>query len=363
MEDITNEINNLLELKSVKEALEKENSFNLFKVCNIEYKELIHSAIIAELLNPKGSHGKGAELLKGFFKHTGIGNEVKFENINNVKVHTEYSIKKGRIDILIEGCDRPIIIENKIWAEDQEHQLLRYYEEFKSHKPILLYLTMYGDSPSVFSLGCKEEDFPTKIYNVSYKNCIRSWLNEIKTDSTTDFSHTLVLYKNTLEGIFEMNNDYKILEEILKPEHYDAFDTIRNLNPKLFVIDKICTELEEYYKNSNIEIKNEGHSFFIEFDENIAYGFDSNLSDECLWPGFKCITKKENYSEIIDGFDKLITAQGAYQYSGKVKEYPQWFCTRKMRDSIVYLYSKEKDNLLNWIKNILDGMRKILEEI
>ena len=42
--------------------------FNIFKVCGIDHYELQHSAIIAELLNPQGSHGQGALYLKLFMQ-------------------------------------------------------------------------------------------------------------------------------------------------------------------------------------------------------------------------------------------------------------------------------------------------------
>ena len=57
-------------LMSVKGVLEKEkaekercerngDSFNLFTSLNQSTSEIIHSRMIAELLNPKGTHGRG----------------------------------------------------------------------------------------------------------------------------------------------------------------------------------------------------------------------------------------------------------------------------------------------------------------
>ena len=42
--------------------------FNIFKVCGIDHYELQHSKIIAELLNPQGSHGQGCLYLKLFLE-------------------------------------------------------------------------------------------------------------------------------------------------------------------------------------------------------------------------------------------------------------------------------------------------------
>ena len=55
-----NEVTNLI--KAEKENT-KTNVFNIFSVLRLETKELIHSKFIAELLNPKGSHGMGSIFL------------------------------------------------------------------------------------------------------------------------------------------------------------------------------------------------------------------------------------------------------------------------------------------------------------
>lgn len=40
--------------------------FNMFRICGVNHYENTHSAIIAELLNPKGTHSLKSELLKAF---------------------------------------------------------------------------------------------------------------------------------------------------------------------------------------------------------------------------------------------------------------------------------------------------------
>lgn len=176
-----------------KERIQKEERqkrgeyFNIFSVLRLETKEVrLHSAFLAELLNPEGSHGLGKQFLELFLnmvvrksKEEPLGFETE-----NAKVYVEYYIgiisedKKsgGRIDLLIEdGKGNAIIIENKINAGDQEYQLLRYNnfakDKYKSNYK-LLYLTKDGGEASEYSTG--KENF--KYQCISYRNNILPWL-------------------------------------------------------------------------------------------------------------------------------------------------------------------------------------------
>lgn len=90
--------------------------------------------------------------LKEFLKNKNIWEDDDFD-IMNSKVFVEKDtgpIKKGRdaeggrIDILIETPKQLIVIENKIYASDQENQLMRYFKYCKSQNKSfrLLYLTL-----------------------------------------------------------------------------------------------------------------------------------------------------------------------------------------------------------------------------
>ena len=104
--------------------------FNMFRICGVNHYENTHSAIIAELLNPQGTHSLKSELLEAFLNLIGKDFIPDTFNPYNATVYTEYTTDKGRIDILIEDANQnAIIIENKIYAEDQYEQLKRY-EQF-----------------------------------------------------------------------------------------------------------------------------------------------------------------------------------------------------------------------------------------
>ncbi|OAV63577.1 hypothetical protein Barb6XT_03113 [Bacteroidales bacterium Barb6XT] len=93
--------------------------FNMFRIVDVSHYETIHSAIIAELLNPKGSHGLKEKFLEAF---------VRQAEINDFNCNCASTIDDGRLDILIKDSTgrNAIIIENKIYAGDQDNQLKRY---------------------------------------------------------------------------------------------------------------------------------------------------------------------------------------------------------------------------------------------
>ena len=160
-------------------------NFNVFSILDRESDEVkTHSAIIAELLNPQGAHSQGTLFLKLFLEKLLLKEEIpnlKYGNddlsdeyLKKFKVGVEVSfekkdekgeMKRSQIDILIESNDVCIVIENKIYAEDQERQLGRYYEyALDTGKNLgIIYLTLLGDEPGEFTLYGGEGE-PRKFY-------------------------------------------------------------------------------------------------------------------------------------------------------------------------------------------------------
>lgn len=174
----------------------KGDHFNLFSVLNIETKEnRTHSAFLAELLNPKGTHLMGDVFLKLFLvvvKHNDKFKEqedkkfsthnafVKVEHgIGNINLCNKVNENRsdasgGRIDIFLRDKKKNVIcIENKIHAIDQEAQIQRYCN-YKTHRNTVYYLTLTGEYPSDRSRLQLEPD--TDFFNISYRTDIVTWL-------------------------------------------------------------------------------------------------------------------------------------------------------------------------------------------
>lgn len=170
MESINNLLLNVLNIHkqhtSKRNAGASKNKFNVFSILKVEYKETKHSAFLAELLNPRGSHEMGDSFLKIFYQKLGINNA---KNISKSIVSREFVTAYGNIDIYIQA-EKPedsIIIENKIYADDQEGQLARYHTYDSSAH--LVYLTLDGHFASEKSLNFKHGKGECQLTENDYK--------------------------------------------------------------------------------------------------------------------------------------------------------------------------------------------------
>ena len=116
MEEIRRFLERINELISWKEEIsnQKGENFNVFKLCGVNHYENSHSDIIAEFLNPKGSHGCGNDFLLAFCRLVGL-DESKYENAEVIR---EYALDNYFFFffILIRTNNSKIIIENKIYT-------------------------------------------------------------------------------------------------------------------------------------------------------------------------------------------------------------------------------------------------------
>lgn len=165
----------------------KGENYNLFRILSIERYELKHSALIANLLAPKGSHGCGDAFLRAFFEIALKERAYPFEDCTLPHSYTEYYTGPivgdtgGRIDILVKSSRYGLIIENKIYAGDQDKQLTRYDNYGKktlgAGKYLLAYLTLYGYDASKESTSTKSAE-EVAYLRLSYAEDILRWLGQ-----------------------------------------------------------------------------------------------------------------------------------------------------------------------------------------
>ena len=165
----------------------KGENYNLFSILSIERYELKHSALIANLLDPKGSHGCGDAFLRAFFEIALKGTAYPFESSTPLDSRTEHYTGPiagdtgGRIDILVKSSHYGLIIENKIYAGDQDKQLIRYdnygKETFGADGYLLVYLTLYGYDASKESTATKSAE-EVGYLRLSYAEDILRWLEQ-----------------------------------------------------------------------------------------------------------------------------------------------------------------------------------------
>ena len=165
------------------EMKERGEKYSVFSAMGVERSELIHSAFIKDLLDPKGMHGMKDTFLKSFLNHVGLGEDF-LESTSVISKKEMYIGEKteksgGRVDIVLDDHKGGgVIIENKVDAGDQENQLLRYDNYAKKYFKKdyrLLYLTLDGHKPSASSIDNKELD---KLDFISYRKEILEWLKD-----------------------------------------------------------------------------------------------------------------------------------------------------------------------------------------
>lgn len=235
-------------------------NFNIFKVMNVQSDEVrLHSAFITELLNPKGSHGQGDVFLELFVKQFSIKD---FDSKNATTEKEKYIGRKtetegGFIDIVISSGNRNIFIENKIYAEDQPQQLLRYHNEDK--KAVLLYLTLYGKEASDESTGISEEEETGKDYYIpiSYDTDIIYWLQECKKEAVNlpILRETITQYINIIKHLTgramnqkEMFEKYEIFKKNIK-----AYENILKTDKELsrYISNKVTDAFNSFGLKTN----------------------------------------------------------------------------------------------------------------
>lgn len=198
--------------------------FNIFKVCGIDHYELQHSSIIAEMIDPKGSHGQGCLYLNLFMETYGsklcFGN-LKPEDISVKKEERSYGENgeyNGRMDIYVDYKGIPLlIIENKLYAKDQSIQLKKYDREAihrnaKEGEYEIVYLTLDGKDAS------NDSGAGVHYIKMSYSKDIVKWLDLCieKSSRIPIVRETLVQYQNHVKQLTHQDMEKKDKEKMFE---------------------------------------------------------------------------------------------------------------------------------------------------
>lgn len=252
------------------EAFRRGECYNVFNVLGVDNMELSHSAFLAALLDPDGSHGMQDVFLKAFIDTIAHGGTKPELDTAHAKVYTEYNIGNitettgGRIDILItdhsetgSGKDsgHAIIIENKIWAADQPNQLVRYnnFAHEMYAKYALLYLTLNGDEPSDQSKG-ELTDYRC----ISYRRDIIGWLHkcaQLAFDKPR-VRETINQYINLLQQLTNQNTmeQKQLIQLLTNKENFDQATAVEQSMPdvrKHIFQDIFRKQVEEQLKKED----------------------------------------------------------------------------------------------------------------
>ena len=311
--------------------------FNIFSIMSMEKNEVYtHSAIITELLNPYGNHGQTDVFLKEFI--TIINSKIerdkdgnnKISYLNNCEGLKEHTIKEsseikpcsGRIDIYITNKKQSIIIENKIDAESQPDQLLRYYNYAINkyrNEFWLIYLqkTESNHTPNDLKYSCGFTDnfsninsnaTKNKVIKITYEKEILQWLKEClkHTSNLPIIRETINQYIHLVNKITNQSNNNLMEHDILDlitstKENVRNAIQIRNTTKKIedilcnIFIKKLKTEAEKLglmFKSS--EYLTPVDSFFMFYKEEWKYAISFEFLGDDLSKLVVGIALKEN---------------------------------------------------------------------
>lgn len=379
--DLLNFIDEVKKIKLEYDTIAKYTgvNFNIFNILDVSSKEVkLHSNFLAEMLNPKGSHMQGDIFLNFFLEE--IKDEIKWgegENkgfkIVESEVHKEFWTGKinkdytegGSIDILIHNKHQGIIIENKIYADDQPKQLLRYYnfgkKTFNSDNNFrVLYLTLDCSAPSEGSTnGIKHFSC------ISYKNHIKNWLEKCLT-VVYDFPLVFALIRQYLNHIKHLTNESifeKMNEELKKKitKDSDAFKAAIEISQTIeSVRDSLFEEIKSYFKGYFTRVLKP--QCILDLNVDITLGEDRS-------DGFWVALIKNNLESEDVKFDKIKEIAKNAGGSNGSSIYLSWYTLKSIptnlksySDDDMYLLLN-KDNLNKLYKKIDAEIEEFLNKI
>lgn len=205
--------------------------FNIFdSMMKRTDERYLHSKFISILLDPTASHKAKDKFLKLFLNISGIEISYDLDSLctyPNERDSHEYK----NMDILV--IDRKnksaVIIENKIYAEDSNHeqegQLEKYYRIVLKEEKIpednihVVYLSLDRKGPSEESVWTSKK-FPKlaeKVININYNNEILKWLESCAKECYDKpmLRETINQYKNLIEIMTNKTASEERISEIM----------------------------------------------------------------------------------------------------------------------------------------------------
>ena len=220
------------------------------------------------------------DFLNEFLKTNGLCDFV-FADKDEVVVETEhaFSIKTregeytGRIDILIHDSKKAIIIENKIYAQDQYKQLSRYEAYAKEHYPDnykIIYLTLDQHDPN------DESSKKVSYIPISYREHIIDWLTRCKSimidkplirETLTQYIQHIKELTNTID--MDNENKDELLNLFMKYPEAVSEIIVKKKEFEDFLVQKIFERMEgiaekmnmKFHYSSDFYTKNKNSNF------------------------------------------------------------------------------------------------------
>lgn len=268
-ENVFNQIREYIEFQKAR-RMRGLNDYNVFtSLLSISDEVRLHSRFLHSLLNPDGDHFLGTLFLQKFIETIKLDNLQL--NYNQTIVLKEYK----NIDLYISDGQNHLIIENKIYAADQDKQIERYITSIKKENDedaniFVLYLSPGRPKPSRRSMGelhfSKNSNALSKngIYIADYKSIdycthITSWLDKItyEVSNLTNLSVVISQYREVVAHLCDTYRSKSMkLQEFIKSKPIEDYEEILNQLDKLQVETHrhFMEELLRQMQSSSVDI-------------------------------------------------------------------------------------------------------------
>ena len=207
--------------------------FNVFTVLRSASDEVnLHSRFLHALLDHRDPFSQQRENLEAFVRTV-----VQAHGFDTANANVER--ESDNIDLLISNPTQAIVVENKIWAGDQERQLERYRNllltrGYGEESIWLVYLTPFGHEPSEESVG----EMPAHVEQVSYRENLPDWLLGCQRRAFDDpgLRESIAQYLRLIRRM--THNDYEA-------EHMNELKELLLRDDNLVLADQISKSLIE----------------------------------------------------------------------------------------------------------------------
>ena len=316
-------------IKEIKEEIKQyPPQFCIFDVINLQRHENYNSNLLAKFLEINiENEATKLSFVKDFliylndkFKwgYYGFKSIEELEKINHsdIRIKREEYAGSRRIDLFISyKKDFAIIIENKIYAGEQDNQLDDYYQNKKKDnykKLYMIFLTPSGYEPYTLSEESKKE-LGNNFQTLKHSD-IALWLEKILENEKYSFLHdSNILFKDNYNKYIK---DYRLLKSAMIQTIHNANMISNNtkeldmtkskiqelLEANIFKDIQTVEDAEEYRKifTSVIDIINEKEIYikllpYINFTKQVLNYLESNYELK----SYTFLTEKEIVNEIV----------------------------------------------------------------
>lgn len=382
-ENIINEIN-----KGKEKLAPKINIINLLEASRIEVP---NSFLLFNLFNTSFKENNiEINFAKIFSKHIieDLCENKKIKNIDDIKVYKEFTIPKGRIDILIQSTNFEIIIENKIGADDGDGQLKLYYDNRKTqideNKIFIVYLTPDGRIPSNKSINdglIKLLEIENRICYLSH-NDIANWIDNIlkeykflkENDKYQSIYSSLIqirdnekIISNTTE---EDNMEKDVIKKFLKSNKEIDINNLSDISQLKKLFSDVISVLEDYQKNFLYKILDELKDLkiaHISNDNKISksdWSFRIDILDDELDLFFVPLLKYYyiQYKTINQNNKTFLNIENMFGKLKSIKGWEHWYETEHIN---IDFFNEDEININDDTSHvkIADEIRKIVQKL